>query len=57
MSFEDSCKRLNIEPRELSFFVAPWVYDDLVLLAENNDSSLDEFLRDMVDYFLSNQPE
>ena len=57
MSFEDSCKRLNIEPRELRFFVAPWVYDDLVLLAENNDSSLDEFLRDMVDYFLSNQPE
>ena len=52
MTFEDSCRKLGIEPVKVEFNVSPDVYSSLCELADNNDCSLDVFMRDMVDYFL-----
>ena len=48
MNFEEKCKGLGV-PVD--------VYDELEKIANDNDSSFDEFMRDMIDYFLLNQAE
>lgn len=57
MNFEEKCKRLGVPTRNINFTVTVDVYGELEKMANDNDSSFDDFMRDMVDYFLLNQAE
>lgn len=56
MSFEDACKTFQITPCKVTFNVTPEVYEELTRLAQENERNLPDYMRDMVDYFIDNQP-
>lgn len=52
MTFEENCEKLNITTKDVTFKVTEDVYNELKQLEKNNDCTLQDFLRDMIDYFL-----
>lgn len=50
--FMMTCKKLNIEPKIITTYVTPEVKKELEKIADEDDTTIEQFLRDRVDDYI-----
>ncbi len=51
-TFEEKAEKIGMTLVEVKFNVTSDVYNELMELADENDSTLDDFMRQLVDFFI-----
>lgn len=54
-SFEQSCKKLNIKPVTITTTITPDVKDTLEEITIEDNTTIEEYLRDMIDDYILNR--